>query len=173
MLKIFSKLLYKLGKCRRRLARKARTVYYAGLFKSCGKPLPKIGNHAKISHPAMISCGRGVVLNSLVYLDGKGGIELGDNVTVSCGGKIITGSLEIDETGTLGKHHIRKKVVIGNNVWIGTDAIILPGVTIGGNTIIGAGSVVTKDLEGGRIYAGIPARAIREISAPPGKTDAE
>ena len=49
---------------------------------------------------------------------------------------------------------------VGNNVFIGCDTVILPGVTIGDNCIIGAGSVVTKDLESGGIYAGAPAKKV-------------
>lgn len=127
----------------------------------------------KISYPSMISFGDGGVLNPYTYLDGKGGIEFGDNVIVSYGVKIVTGSLKIDPNGKISHRHIRKKVVIGNNVWIGTDAVILPGVTIGDNTIVGAASVVTKDLEGGHIYVGTPPRIVRDIVTSGGKADAE
>ena len=54
-------------------------------------------------------------------------------------------------------------VKIGDNVWIGGDATILPGVTIGDNAVIGAGSVVTRDVPPGCVYAGNPARLIRKI----------
>lgn len=49
-------------------------------------------------------------------------------------------------------------IKIGNNVVIGTNVTILPNVCIGSNVVIGAGAVVTKDLEGGCIYAGVPAK---------------
>lgn len=54
-------------------------------------------------------------------------------------------------------------IVVGDHVWIGADAIILPGVTIGPHTVIGAGSVVTRDIEGGVVAAGNPARVIRTV----------
>ncbi|MDF0533016.1 acyltransferase [Shewanella sp. A32] len=57
-----------------------------------------------------------------------------------------------------------KPIVIGNNVYIGSGVIILPGVTIGDNVIIGAGSVVTKSLEAENVYAGVPARKIKTIN---------
>ena len=57
-----------------------------------------------------------------------------------------------------------KPVTIGSDVWVGGAAIILPGVTIGSKTVIGAGSVVTKDIPAGVIAAGNPCRVIRENS---------
>ena len=53
---------------------------------------------------------------------------------------------------------------IGRNCWIGAGAIILPGVTIGDNTVIGAGSVVTKDIPDCSIAVGNPCRVIRQIT---------
>ena len=54
-------------------------------------------------------------------------------------------------------------IEIGNNVFIGSDAVILPGVKIGDNTIIGAGAVITKDLPGGSVWGGVPARRIGDF----------
>ena len=57
-----------------------------------------------------------------------------------------------------------KPITIGNNCWIGGNVTILPGVTIHDNVVVGAGSVVTKDLESGAIYVGNPARKLRDIT---------
>lgn len=57
-----------------------------------------------------------------------------------------------------------KPIVLGDNVWLGGNVIILPGVTIGSNTVIGAGSVVTKDIPSGVVAAGNPCRVMREIT---------
>ena len=56
-------------------------------------------------------------------------------------------------------------VTIGDDVWIGGNVAILPGVTVGSNVVIGAGSVVTKDIPSGVVAAGNPCRAIRPITA--------
>ena len=56
-----------------------------------------------------------------------------------------------------------EKIVIGDDVWIGAGAIVLPGVTIGEGAIIGAGAVVTKDVPAGETYVGVPARSIGAV----------
>lgn len=55
-------------------------------------------------------------------------------------------------------------IKVGNNVWIGGNVVVLPGVTIGDNAVIGAGSVVTKDIPPGIVAVGNPCRVIREIT---------
>ena len=88
-------------------------------------------------------------------------IEIGDNVTMAprvhilCHDASTKQFLEYTKIG---------RVTIGNNVFIGMNAIITRGVTIGDNVIIGAGSVVTKDCEGDSVYAGNPARKIMSLS---------
>jgi acetyltransferase-like isoleucine patch superfamily enzyme len=62
------------------------------------------------------------------------------------------------------ENHIKDKpVIIEENVWIGANAVILPGVKIGKNSIVGAGSIVTKDVEENVIVAGNPARIIKRL----------
>ena len=67
----------------------------------------------------------------------------------------------------------RRPITIGNDVWIGARVIILPGVTVGNHTVIGAGSVVTKDVPNYAIVGGNPARVIRDRrqSRRPSRTD--
>ena len=57
-----------------------------------------------------------------------------------------------------------KRITLGDNVWIDGGAILLPGVTVGDNSVIGAGSAVTKDVPANIVAVGNPARVIREIS---------
>ena len=56
-----------------------------------------------------------------------------------------------------------RPIIVGDNVWIGTRAIILPGVTIGDGAVIGAGAVVTKDVPARSVAAGNPARILRTL----------
>ena len=67
------------------------------------------------------------------------------------------------EKGYVTDREYGKPITIGNDCWIGGNVTILPGVTIHDNVIVGAGSVVTKDLASGAIYAGNPARKIKDI----------
>jgi acetyltransferase-like isoleucine patch superfamily enzyme len=106
-----------------------------------------------------IKMGNNVVINRRVYLDGRIGIKIKNNVSVSPEVYII--SLEHDPNDSLFATR-GGEVVIDDHVWIGARAIILPGVHIGEGAVIGAGSVVTRNVEPYQIVAGVPARFIRE-----------
>ena len=57
-------------------------------------------------------------------------------------------------------------IVLGDNVWLSAGVIVCPGVTIGDDTVVGAGAVVTRDLPAGAVALGVPARVVREIGEP-------
>ncbi|MUK65337.1 acyltransferase [Aliivibrio fischeri] len=101
-----------------------------------------------------------VHINDYVYINGLGGVVLGDNVIISAGAKIISTGLLVNKYGFLNEHD-NKKIKIGNNVQIGAGAIVLSGVRICSNTIIGAASVVSKDINEPGVYVGAPVRKIR------------
>ena len=94
-------------------------------------------------------------------------ISIGDNVRITTGVKIIThdgGLWVLRNMGLVDKRSDKVgSVTIGNNVNIGWDAIIMPGVTIGDNVVIGCGSIVTKDVPSNSVAAGVPARVIESI----------
>ena len=69
----------------------------------------------------------------------------------------------VKEDGSMTDNEYAKEIVIGNNVWIGGNTVILPGVHIGDGCVIGPGSVVTKDTEPNSVYAGNPAKLLRRI----------
>ncbi len=91
-------------------------------------------------------------------------ISLGENVHITNGVKFVT-----HDGGTLlfrsiiPDLEITKPITIGNNVYIGNDVLLLPGVTVGNNVVIGAGAVVTKDIPDNTVAAGVPARVIKTI----------
>lgn len=82
----------------------------------------------------------------------------GPNVTVATAGHPILPSLREKA------YQFNMPVHIGKNCWIGASAVILPGVTVGDNTVIGAGSVVTKDIPANVVAVGNPCKVLREIS---------
>ncbi|MEK6481640.1 acyltransferase [Catalinimonas sp. 4WD22] len=89
---------------------------------------------------------------------------IGDNVMMGPEVSILSGSHNFDNTEipmTMQGAPPRKPVIIGNDVWIGTRTIILPGVKVGNHSVIGAGSIVTKDVPDWAIVGGNPAKIIR------------
>lgn len=111
-----------------------------------------------------ISIGVNTVIDRDCSLDGRGGIAIGDNVNLAPEVMVLTASHDPDDTE--GFSGITKPVHIGDYAWIATRAIILPGTTIGRGAVVGAGSVVTRDVEPDTIVAGNPARPIRKRSGP-------
>lgn len=93
------------------------------------------------------------------YIQGINGIEVGDDTIFAPGVGLISANHDPDN---LDRHLPAPPIRIGSRCWIGMNAIILPGVALGDNTVVGAGSVVTKSFpEGQCVIAGNPARVIR------------
>ncbi|MCH3944070.1 MAG: sugar O-acetyltransferase [Atopobiaceae bacterium] len=105
--------------------------------------------------------GRDVFINAGCMFQDQGGITIGDGCLI--GHRAILATLNHDESPARRHSLIPKPIHIGNGVWIGAGATVCPGVTIGDNAIVGAGSVVTRDVPANVIVAGVPARVMREI----------
>ena len=91
-------------------------------------------------------------------------INIGDNVFLGPRVCLYTAGHPIDAEIRNKQLEYGKKIRIGNDVWIGGNSVINPGVTIGDNVVIGSGSVVTKDIPSGVVAAGVPCRVIRKIT---------
>ena len=91
-------------------------------------------------------------------------VTIGDNAQIAPNVGIYTAGHPVHPDTRNTGYEYGIDVTIGDNVWIGGNAVILPGVRIGNNVVIGAGSVVTKDLPDDVIAAGNPCRVIREIT---------
>jgi acetyltransferase-like isoleucine patch superfamily enzyme len=140
--------------------------------------------HAEQSKMLFKKCGTGVYISPDAFLWGVGELSVGDDVcihsftTILCGGgvSIGTGTRIASNCSISSISHsiprldpyekIFKAVSIGQRVWIGMGATILPGVTIGDFAVVAAGAVVTKDVETCTIVAGVPARVIRVFQKP-------
>lgn len=111
-----------------------------------------------------ISVGKNFYTNhNCTILDGAK-VIFGDNVFIAPNCVFSTAGHAIDARQRGDGLEIALPIKIGSNVWIGANVSVLQGVTIGDNTIIGAGSVVNKDVPTGVIAAGSPCRVIREIT---------
>ncbi len=108
--------------------------------------------------------GNRIYANSNLTIVDDGHVYVGDNVMFGPNVTIATASHPIDPTLRIKGLQFNKDVYIDENVWIGAGVIILPGVHIGKNTIIGGGSIVTKDIPDNVIAVGNPCRILREIS---------
>ena len=111
--------------------------------------------------------GRKVFINDNVYLVAGGGIEIQDGVLIAPRVCIATVNHDVDDRHRFFTYH---KVVIRKNAWICTNATICPGVTIGENSIVAAGAVVTRDVPDNVIVGGNPAAVIRSIDPAEQKT---
>ena len=90
-------------------------------------------------------------------------VTIGDHVMIGPNVDIYTVNHPLDKEGRRHYHATALPVTIGNDVWIGGKATILPGVTIGDNVVVAAGAVETKDVPANTIVAGVPARVIKEL----------
>ena len=111
-----------------------------------------------------ISIGKNIYTHhNVTILDGAK-VTFGDNVFIAPNCVFSTAGHAIDSEQRSRGLEIALPITVGDNVWIGTNVSVLPGVTIGNNTIIGAGSVVNKNIPEGVIAAGNPCKVIRKIT---------
>ena len=109
-----------------------------------------------------ITVGRNSVINRNCYLDGRGGLAIGDNVSISPEVYILTASHDVDSPKF---QSVMAPVCIEDRVWIGARAVILPGVKLSIGTVVGAGSVVARTTEPYSVVVGNPARVVRKRNA--------
>ena len=131
--------------------------------------LAEVGENCYIEPPLHANWGRNTHLGSNVYANFN--LTLVDDTDIYIGDAVMIGpNVTIATAGHPVDPELRRKVAqfnipvrIGNNVWIGAGAVILPGVTIGDDSVIGAGSIVTKDIPAGVVAVGNPCRVLRPI----------
>lgn len=134
------------------------------------KILGKSGKNCFINQPfhcdygSHISVGDNFYANyNCVILD-VAKVEIGDNVFFAPNVAVYAAGHPVHPIARNSLYEYGIPVKIGNNVWVGGNTVILPGVTIGDNTVIGAGSVVTRNIPSNVIAAGNPCQIIREIT---------
>jgi maltose O-acetyltransferase len=110
-----------------------------------------------------ITIGRRTFVNFGCVFDNLGPIRVGDDCDIGMEVLIATSTHEVAGAGRRAGALGGQPVEIGDGCWIGARAILLPGVTVGSGCIVGAGAVVTRDCEPNGLYAGNPARRLREL----------
>jgi len=133
-------------------------------YRRAGLMLPRSSSihwRAEFYAPERIVIGEHTVIGDCAFLDGRSGLTIGANVNLGSHVSIYTRQHDIDSADFA---EVGASVEIGDFAYIGSHAIILPGVTIGRGGVVGAGSVVTKDVEPYTLVAGAPARYVRHRS---------
>ncbi len=129
----------------------------------------KTGNTFTIEQPFMCDYGYNIEIgenfyanHNLIILDGNK-VEFGDNVFIAPNCSFYTAGHPLDAERRNQGLEYAKPIKVGNNVWFGGNVVVLPGVTIGDNTVIGAGSVVNKDIPSNVVAVGNPCRVIMDV----------
>lgn len=160
-----------------------RGFYWRRRIKQCGREI-RIGQRVTIRHPGNMVLGDNIIIAEGCCISSKdgGGLEVGNNFTLGrysqLGGEIKIGNdclLASHITLMAGNHNYRnlainirdqgnigRQIQIGNDVWIGTRAVILCGVCIGDKVVVGAGAVVTHNVKEATVVGGVPAREIKQ-----------
>jgi maltose O-acetyltransferase len=113
------------------------------------------GSHVQMGHRCFANFG-------LVALD-VAPITIGDDVQIGPNVQLLTPTHPVEPGARRDKWEAARPITIGDNVWIGGGAVVLPGVSIGADTVVGAGAVVTRDLPAGVVAVGNPARVVRTL----------
>ncbi len=108
-----------------------------------------------------ITVGEGVFINACCHFQDHGGVTLGDGCQI--GHNVVFATLNHELPAERRGVTRPAPIVLGKKVWVGSNATILQGVTIGDNAVVAAGAVVTKDVPANTIVGGVPARVIKRI----------
>lgn len=131
-----------------------------------------VGKNTIVEPPFYCSYGRNTYLGDHVYLNylctilDNNEVRIGNHVMIGPMVQVYTAAHPIEPGPRIQGLEVAKPVTICDNVWIGGGAILLPGVQIGKNAVVGAGAVVSRDVPANTVVVGNPARVIKDIDAP-------
>lgn len=108
-----------------------------------------------------IELGEDVFINACCHFQDHGGVRIGDGCQI--GHNVVFATLNHFLEPERRKMTYSAPIVLGKNVWVGSNATILQGVTIGDNAVIGAGAVVTKDVPARAVAVGVPAKVVKSV----------
>jgi len=140
-----------------------RVRYLAKVMTVCsGVEGTKVEHNVYLSDSKGIKIGKSCRINENVFLQGD--VEIGDYCMLAPSVAIYSTTHRYENVDTpmlLQGDADRRKVIIGDDVWIGRNSVVLPGVVIGNGAIIGANSVVNRDVPSFMVYGGVPAKPLR------------
>lgn len=110
-----------------------------------------------------ISIGNGSFINFGGIVLDSSPVTIGNQVEIASGVQLLTAEHPIDPDERRARIQLNRPVTIEDGVWLGAGVIVLPGVTVGENSVIGAGSVVTRDIEPEVVAVGNPCRVVRSV----------
>ena len=131
--------------------------------------LGRIGNGTFIQPPfacdygSNVSIGDNVFVNFSAVILGCAPVTIGDGTQIAPGVQLLAADHPRDAQTRRDLLELARPISIGSNVWLGAAAIVLPGVSVGADSIIGAGSVVTRDIPSGVLAVGNPCRVVRDL----------
>ena len=135
------------------------------VYRAAGIKTQTLGifNGCTIVGSGPLTIGEKTFINAGCYFEAVAPISIGADTAIGMQAMFVTSAHPIDENGRFSTEAQPKPVVVGNNCWIGARAMVLPGVTIGDGVVVAAGAVVARDCEPRGLYAGVPARRIRDL----------
>lgn len=139
-----------------------RQEYLKSFFGAIGERVTLKGNF-NCDYGKHISIGDGCFINCNVTILDTNRVTIGENVFIAPGVVISAATHPLDAQRRVSRHFQSHPITIKENAWIGANATILTGVTIGKNTVVAAGAVVTQDVPDDTLVGGVPAKFIKKI----------
>lgn len=132
---------------------------YKMLGASIGPNVKSYGRFTVMT-PKNLSVGENSTINEGVHFNCRDNVKIGNGVRISTNVQLHTGRLILD---SLPRIHSKSPIIIKDNVWIASSVVVLAGVTIHENSVIAAGSVVTKDVPPDCLVGGVPAKVLKRL----------
>lgn len=139
----------------------------AQLLRACGARIGRnsvVRGGLRVQESFRLTIGDDVLINAGCCIDGSARVTIGSNVQIAYQVTLVTGTDHIGPPSSRAGERYALPITIGDGVWIGAGAILLPGVTVGSGAVIGAGAVVARDVSANAVFTGSPASVIRSLA---------